>query len=87
MEEECKITLNTGLRGVTIASTRICEVDGKNGRLIYRGYIIQDLARASYEEVVHLLLYERLPTTAELSVFRKLLAAERGVSRTVSSPR
>ena len=29
MEEECKITLNTGLRGVTIANTRICEVDGK----------------------------------------------------------
>jgi len=79
MEEECKITLNTGLRGVTIASTRICEVDGKNGRLVYRGYKIEDLARASYEEVVHLLLHERLPSPAELTVFRKLLAAERAV--------
>ena len=79
MEEECKITLNTGLRGVTIASTRICEVDGKNGRLVYRGYKIEDLARASYEEVVHLLLHERLPSPAELTVFRKLLAAERSV--------
>jgi citrate synthase len=79
MEEECKITLNTGLRGVTIASTRICEVDGKNGRLVYRGYKIEDLARASYEEVVHLLLHERLPSPAELTVFRKLLAAERTV--------
>jgi citrate synthase len=49
MEEECKIALNTGLRGVTIASTRICEVDGKTGRLIYRGYRIQDLTKASYE--------------------------------------
>ena len=79
MEEECKITLNTGLRGVTIANTRICEVDGKRGRLIYRGYLIQDLAKASYEEVVHLLLYETLPTIAELKAFRSALAAERGI--------
>jgi citrate synthase len=79
MEEECKITLNTGLRGVTIADTRICEVDGKNGRLIYRGYRIQDLAAASYEEVVYLLFYERLPTTDELREFRDRLAAEREI--------
>jgi citrate synthase len=79
MEEECKITLNTGLRGVTIANTRICEVDGKRGRLIYRGYLIQDLAKASYEEVVHLLLYETLPTVAELKAFRSTLAAERNI--------
>jgi citrate synthase len=79
MEEECKITLNTGLRGVTIANTRICEVDGKNGRLIYRGYLIEDLARASYEEVVHLLLYEHLPTAEELKALRARLAAERAI--------
>jgi citrate synthase len=79
MENDCKITLNTGLRGVTIANTRICEVDGKNGRLIYRGYMIQDLARASYEEVVHLLLNEYLPTVAELRSFRSRLAAEREI--------
>jgi citrate synthase len=79
MEEECRIALNTGLRGITIASTRICEVDGKNGRLIYRGYKIEDLARAGYEEVVYLLLHERLPDTGELEAFRKTLAAERAV--------
>jgi citrate synthase len=79
MENDCKITLNTGLRGVTIANTRICEVDGKNGRLIYRGYMIQDLAKASYEEVVHLLLNEYLPTAEELQSFRNRLAAEREI--------
>lgn len=79
MENDCKITLNTGLRGVTIANTRICEVDGKNGRLIYRGYMIQDLANASYEEVVHLLLNEYLPTAEELQSFRNRLAAEREI--------
>jgi citrate synthase len=79
MENDCKIILNTGLRGVTIANTRICEVDGKNGRLIYRGYKIQDLAKASYEEVVHLLLHEYLPTAEELQPFRTRLAAQREI--------
>lgn len=79
MVEECPSVLNTGLRGLTIASTRICRVDGKNGRLIYRGYDIQDLARASFEEVVHLLLHERLPTAPELEALRGRLAAERAV--------
>ena len=79
MEEDCKIALNTGLRGITIASTRICEVDGQKGRLVYRGYRIEDLARSSYEEAVHLLLHERLPAAAELESFRKALAAERAV--------
>jgi citrate synthase len=81
MEEECKITVNTGLRGVTIASTRICDVDGANGRLIYRGFLIQDLAeKASFEEVVYLLLYERLPNTAELQAFKAELAPLRAVA-------
>jgi citrate synthase len=79
MEDGCKIVLNTGLRGVTIANTRICEVDGKNGRLIYRGYKIQDLAKASYEEVVHLLLHEYLPTAEELQPYRSRLAGQRGI--------
>ena len=79
MEEDCKIAINTGLRGVVVANTRICEVDGKNGRLIYRGYRIEDLAQASYEEVVHLLLYERLPSPEELVEVRAGLAAERAL--------
>lgn len=76
--EECKPILNTGLRGVVIADTRICEVDGANGRLIYRGYLVQDLAEnASFEEVAFLLLYEKLPDKAELREFRSRLLAER----------
>ncbi|MEJ2472297.1 MAG: citrate/2-methylcitrate synthase, partial [Desulfobacterales bacterium] len=51
--DECEIIVNTGLRGVTVASTRISDVDGKKGRLIYRGYLVGDLAqRASFEEIV-----------------------------------
>jgi citrate synthase len=76
--DECKPMLNTGLRGVVIADTRICEVDGANGRLIYRGYLVQDLAEnATFEEVSFLLLYEKLPDSAELEEFKRQLAAER----------
>ncbi len=78
--EECKPVLNTGLRGVVIADTRICDVDGANGRLIYRGYLVQDLAkRATFEEVAHLLLYEKLPDNAELEEFRRRLRAQQGL--------
>ena len=78
--EECKPLLNTGLRGVVIADTRICEVDGANGRLIYRGYLVQDLAEnATFEEVSFLLLYEKLPGKDELEEFKRQLAAERAL--------
>jgi citrate synthase len=78
--EECKPMLNTGLRGVVIADTRICEVDGANGRLIYRGYLVQDLAEsATFEEVSFLLLYEKLPDKGELEEFKRQLAADRAL--------
>jgi len=78
--EECKPLLNTGLRGVVIADTRICEVDGANGRLIYRGYLVQDLAEnATFEEVSFLLLYEKLPGKDELEEFKRQLAANRAL--------
>jgi citrate synthase len=71
---------NIGLRGIVVASTNISEVDGEAGRLIYRGYRIQDLAeRVSFEEVVHLLLKQNLPKREELTAFQKALTAERSV--------
>lgn len=85
MEEEvCTPTLNTGLRGVIVASTKIGDVQGDAGKLIYRGYLVGDLARkATYEEVVHLLLYETLPNKAELDAFKQRLAGERAISAEV----
>jgi len=76
--EECKPILNTGLRGFKVATTRISDVDGLAGKLIYRGYLIKELAgKISYEEVVYLLLYEKLPNKKELDHFKKQLAEER----------
>ena len=79
MTESTEI-INTGLRGVKVASTKISFVDGEAGKLIYRGYRIEDLAeRASFEEVVHLLLYEKLPTAKELEGFKSRLSKERSL--------
>jgi len=80
MEEECRPVLNTGLRGLVIADTRISDVQGAAGKLIYRGYLIQDLANTtSFEEVAYLLLFEKLPNAAELKGFKEQLAAERDI--------
>jgi len=78
--ETCQPILNTGLRGFKVATTRISDVDGTVGRLIYRGYLVQDLAgKVSFEEVAYLLLYERLPQKEEFENFKKQLAGERGI--------
>ncbi|MBM4350298.1 MAG: citrate (Si)-synthase [Deltaproteobacteria bacterium] len=68
---------NIGLRGVKVADTRISDVDGEKGILIYRGYNIIDLARSStFEEVSFLLLNDRLPTQEELKRFQSELILE-----------
>ncbi|MDZ7831504.1 MAG: citrate/2-methylcitrate synthase [Desulfobacterales bacterium] len=78
---DSKEIINTGLRGVTVASTKICHVDSENSKLIYRGYLITDLAeKATYEEVVYLLLYEKLPNPEELKQFRQELAKNRPIT-------
>jgi citrate synthase len=80
MNDECIPVLNTGLRGVDVASSKICDVRGKEGKLIYRGYLIEDLARnATFEEVCFLLLYERLPKKQELADFDQGLRKRRQV--------
>lgn len=71
---------NIGLRGVKVADTRISDVDGEKGILIYRGYNIKELAQSStFEEVTFLLLYDRLPTRKELEGFQAELVSERGI--------
>src|SRR6476619_4575089 len=56
-----------GLEGVVVGDTAVSLVEGTEGRLSYRGYMIQDLAaNSSYEEVLYLLLYGELPNKAQL---------------------
>src|SRR3989338_11630052 len=75
-----------GLEGVVAAETALCDLDGANGRLAYRGYDIADLARqASYEEVAHLLWRGELPTRAQLDGFAAELVAARAVPDALTS--
>jgi citrate synthase len=72
--------LNRGLEGVLVAESELSFIDGDEGRLVYRGYTIEDLAEsASYEEVVYLLWHGALPTAAELDEFSSAMAAERSI--------
>jgi citrate synthase len=73
-------TKNIGLRGVKVADTKISNVDGENGILIYRGYRIEDLAKYStFEETAYLLLHDRLPGVSQLEEFNRQLVRARQI--------
>lgn len=72
--------LKKGLEGVLVAESELSYIDGEAGKLIYRGYSIDDLAReASYEEVLYLLWHGQLPNRDELESFSAAMAAERAI--------
>jgi citrate synthase len=78
MAEALSNIKNIGLRGVKVADTRISDVDGTNGILIYRGYRVESLAEHStYEETAYLLLYDALPTKEQLEDFKRRLEEAR----------
>jgi len=67
-----------GLEGVLVAESELSFIDGDAGKLVYRGYTIEDLARdASYEEVLYLLWNGALPTESELDSFTSSMVEER----------
>ena len=78
-----------GLEGVVVAESEISFVDGQEGRLVYRGYSIEDLAeRSTFEEVSNLLLDGELPTSDALRAFERALIAERALDeRTLEAVR
>jgi len=76
--------ISRGLEGIIAAETRIGDVRGDIGQLIYCGYDINELAgKVSYEEVVHLLWHNRLPTARELDRLTTALRAERELPKGV----
>lgn len=61
-----------GLEGVVAAESRLSQVSGEEGRLVYGGYEIGDLAEnTTFEEVCHLLWYGELPTREQLGALRR----------------
>jgi citrate synthase len=73
-----------GLEGVVAADSRISDVKGDIGQLIYCGYDINELAgKVSYEEVVHLLHHGSLPNREELDELKAVLALKRELPKGV----
>src|SRR5262249_58243433 len=67
-----------GLDDVVATATHISHVFGEEGRLVYRGYEINQLAgKVTYEEVCHLLWKGHLPTRTELGELDELLRMQR----------
>jgi citrate synthase len=65
-----------GLEDVVVSTSEICFIDGREGRLLYRGYSVDDLAEHStFEEVCYLLWYGHLPTRKEFDANLKALSA------------
>src|SRR5438445_2343280 len=70
-----------GLEGVVAAQTEISEVDGTNGRLIYRGgHLIHELAGRSFEEVAYLLWHGTLPGRRARDQLQRQMAAGRALN-------
>ena len=75
-------TKNIGLRGIEIADTKISNIDGEKGKLIYRGYDILDLTKNSnFEETAYLLLYDILPNKQQLDEFKTKMIEARYVPK------
>jgi citrate synthase len=69
---------NIGLRGVTVADTKISFIDGERGVLIYRGYRIEELAeKSSFTETAYLLLNKELPNRKEIEAFNEKITEAR----------
>jgi 2-methylcitrate synthase len=65
-----------GLEDVVVSTSEICFIDGREGRLLYRGFDVNDLVEHStFEEVVYLLWHGALPTRKELETHTRALAA------------
>lgn len=80
MAEQTVRVKNIGLRGVTVADTKISFIDGENGVLLYRGYRIEELAeRSTFMETAFLLLNGHLPKDSELERFERQVVQSREI--------
>lgn len=69
-----------GLEDIVAAHSRICDLDGKLGKLTYVGVDIHDLARhSSFEETAYLLWHGALPTQGQLDETKQQLVANRAL--------
>ena len=80
-EKTTNLVLKPGLEGVPVTNSGICEINGTEGKLNYRGYPIPELAqKSSFLETAFLLIWGELPTENELQKFEEDVQMHRRVS-------
>src|ERR1051325_6338929 len=79
MSSEANVA-KAGLEGIVAAQSTLSDVNGVEGKLIYAGYDIHDLAEHStFEEIIYLLWNGPLPTRPELTGLSQQLSREAGL--------
>ncbi len=69
-----------GMQGVVFTISNVSAINGQEGKLVYRGIPIEELAEHStFEEVSFLLMEGRLPRKEELEAFDRMLKAHRAL--------
>jgi 2-methylcitrate synthase len=77
---------SVALSGTPAGNTALCTVGHSGNDLHYRGYDIKDLAaHCEYEEVAFLLVHGKLPTRAELAVYKQKLKPLRSLPAALKS--
>ena len=71
MNELNDVKIHRGLKEIYLDRTKSSYIDGKNGKLYYRGFNINELANNStFEEVSYLLIHGTLPNKSQLDEIR-----------------
>ena len=79
-----KTKKSVALSGVAAGNTALCSVGLTGNDLAYCGYDILEFAEhAEFEEIAHLLIHGRLPTKAELVIYKGKLRSMRGLPKVV----
>jgi citrate synthase len=74
------VTIHRGLKDIYLDRTKSSYIDGKNGKLYYRGFNINELANNStFEEVSYLLIHGELPNKSELAEITNWMACAREI--------
>lgn len=77
-----KIRAPKGLEGVIATKTSVSKIDGEKGKLLYRGYDVEELSKElTFEQVAFLLWFGRMPGFEELQQFNRDLSSKREISQ------
>ena len=77
---EARPKIDKGLDDIYVKESSICLVDGREGRLLYRGWDIRDLAQhSSFEETIYILIHGRLPAKEELAEAKRAFGESRAI--------